>query len=57
MNEDGNDKSCQHTIISYKPHVNGLYVGKTAVTELFQKAHGNSEQRRELYNRTYPSVI
>ena len=30
---------------------------KKAVNELFQKAHGNSKQRGELYNRTYPSVI
>ena len=57
MNEDGNDKSCQDKTISYEFNVNGLYVGETAVNKLFQKAHGNSNQQRELYNRTYPSVI
>ena len=55
--EDGNDKTCQYAIISYKFNVNGLDVGEAAVYELFQKAHGNSKQRREPYNRTYPSVI
>ena len=55
--EDGNDKTCQYAIISYKFNVNGLGVGETAVNELFQKAHGNSKQRRESYNRRYPSVI
>ena len=45
--EDGNDKTCQYAIISYKFNVNDLDVGKTAVNELFQKAHGNSKQRRE----------
>ena len=30
---------------------------ETPVNELFQKAHGNSNQRRELYNRKHPSVI
>ena len=57
LNEDGNDKSCQHATFSYKFNVNGLYVGKTAVNELLQKAHGNSKQRRELYNKTYSSTI
>ena len=55
--EDGNDKTCQYVIISYKFNVTGLDAGETAVNELFQKAHGNSKQRREPYNRTYPSVI
>ena len=36
---------------------NDLYVRETAVNELIQKAHGNSKQQKELYNRTYPSVI
>ena len=55
--EDGNDKTCQYAIISYKFNINGLDVRKTAVNELFQKAQGNSKQRREPYNRTYSSVI
>ena len=55
--EDGNDKTCQYSIISYKFNVTGLDAGETAVNELFQKAHGNFKQRREPYNRTYPSVI
>ena len=57
MNEDGIDKSCQHAVISYKLNVNSLYVRETLVNELFQKAHNNSKQRRELYNRTYLSII
>ena len=33
MNEDGNDKSCQHGIMSNKFNVNGLCVHETAVNE------------------------
>ena len=55
--EDGNNKTWQYVIISYKFNVNGLDVEETAVNVLFQKAQGNSKQRKEPHNRTYPSVI
>ena len=29
--EDGNDKTCQFAIVSYKLNVNGLNVGETSV--------------------------
>ena len=55
--EDGNDKTCQFAIISYKLNVNGLNVGETSVNELFQITDGNSKPRSEPYKRTYSYVI
>ena len=46
--EDGNNKTCQYAIISYKLNVTGLDVGETAVNKLFQKTYGDSKQRRVL---------
>ena len=55
--EDGNDKTCQFAIISYKLNVNGLNVGETSVNELFQITDGNSKPRSEPYKRIYSYVI